>query len=83
MKGTVFQINKQRGMVGTETDNGFTIIELLNDDDIETGDEMEWNPETGLGQQVYTNKSKRKQMSVFAQNHWVPKQQLRSQLLID
>ena len=43
--GTVTTINSTRGMIGIKTDDGFTIIELLSDWDIEVGDTVAWtNP---------------------------------------
>lgn len=83
MVGTVYLINSVLGIVAIATEQDFTVIELLNDDIIEVGDVMEWTKATGLGRQVYNNKTKRKQMTVFAQNHWVSKQQLRSQLRLE
>jgi len=71
-------------MVAIETDaHDFTIIELLSDDDIELGDEMVWANDTGLGQETYQNVTKLKHMDVYVQNHWVPKNQVRQQLLMD
>jgi hypothetical protein len=37
------------GMVAIWTDGGYTIIELISDDDIEVGDTMQWANETGMG----------------------------------
>lgn len=36
-------------MVAIWTDGGYTIIELISDDDIEVGDTMQWANETGMG----------------------------------
>jgi hypothetical protein len=83
MKGIVRTMNRRRGMVAIETDGyGYTIIELLGDDDIEVGDEMAWANDTGLGGEKYRNLTKNKVMDVYVQNHWVPPQQLRQQLLM-
>jgi hypothetical protein len=83
MRGHVFAMNPQRGMVAIETEGGFTIIELLSDDDIAIGDEMAWSDDTGLGSETYRNITKGTRMDVYVQNHWVPKNQLRHQLLMD
>jgi len=84
MKGTVAHMNPRRGMVAIATSgHGFTIIELLNDINIEVGDAMEWTPDTGCGHQNYRNITKGIQMRVYAQNHWVNPPQLRQQLLLD
>ena len=82
MQGTVFAINPQRGMVAIDTECGFTIIELLSDDDIEIGDEMAWTDDTAMGSETYVNRSKGERMDVYVQNHHVPKHQLRQQLLM-
>ena len=82
MKGRVHSMNLRRGMVAIATEGyGFTIIELLGGDELEVGDLMEWSPDTGLGRQRYHNLTKNTVLDVFAQNHWVPLQQLRQQLL--
>jgi hypothetical protein len=84
MRGQVFAMNPRRGMVAIETEgHGFTIIELLSDDDIEIGDEMSWSDDTGLGSETYRNITKGTRMDVYVQNHWVSKNQLRQQLLMD
>ncbi len=81
MRGVVAAINKNRGMVAIETDNGFTIIELLGDDSMEVGNKICWENDTGLGSETYQNISKGIQFEVYVQNHWVPEHQLRQQLL--
>jgi hypothetical protein len=54
MKGAVHSINRRRGMVAIQTEgHSFTIIELLSDDDIEVGDEMHWQHDTGMGCEKY------------------------------
>ncbi len=82
MQGTVFAINRQRGMVAIDTEYGFTIIELMSDDNIEVGDEMAWADDTAMGSETYVNRSKGERMDVYVQNHHVPKHQLRQQLLM-
>jgi hypothetical protein len=84
MKGKVHSMNPRRGMVAIETaGHGFTIIELLSDTEIATGDQMEWSPDTGCGHQTYSNHTKGTKMRVYVQNHWVNLPQLRQQLLLD
>jgi hypothetical protein len=81
--GVVKHINRQRGIVAILTPNAaYTIIELLSDQDINIGDQMQWRNETGMGSETYTNVTQSKSMDVYVQNHWVPEQQLRQQLLI-
>lgn len=84
MNGTVAAINRRRGTVAIATEgHGYTIIELLGDDDIEVGDQMAWANDTGLGGEKYRNLTKRKAMDVCVQNHWVAPQHLRQQLLVE
>jgi hypothetical protein len=84
MKGIVHFINRQSGMVAIATDgHGYTIIELLSDDEIDKGDQMWWANDTGLGREDYKNLTKNKMMHVYVQNHWVGTDGLRAQLLVD
>lgn len=83
MQGIVAAMNLRRGMVAIETNGyGYTIIELLSGEDIQVGDQMAWANDTGMGSETYHNITKGTQMDVFVQNHWVPKRQLKQQLLI-
>jgi len=83
MKGDVVQINQQRGMVAVLTDDGeYSIIELLGDD-VEVGDVLRWNGDYPLGGEMIKNLTQGISMEVFFQNHCVPKQQLRQQLLYE
>ena len=75
-------MNPNRGMVAVETEGGYTIIELLGDE-VEIGDELRWNNQTGLGSETYFNQTQNKPLDVYVQNHWVAKQDLRQQLLMD
>jgi hypothetical protein len=71
-RGKVRAINPQNGFVAIETEgNGFSIIELMGDDDIELGDEMWWQNDLAMGAQNYKNLTKGKIMQVFVQNHAV------------
>ena len=83
MNGRVYGINRNRGMVAIETElHGFTIVELLNEADIEVGDEVSWESDTGVGSQTYSNVSKNRSMDVLVHNHLVSKSALRQQLLM-
>ena len=82
MRGIVSAINPRRGMVALQTGHGFTIIELLGNDEIEIGDELCWSDDTGLGSENYRNITKGTRFEVFVQNHWVSERQLRQQLLL-
>ena len=84
MKAVVFDINWRRGMVAVLTENGdFSIFEMLGDDNFEKGDEVFWKNDTALGSEKIRNATKGETMEVFFQNHWVPKNQLRQQLLYE
>ena len=82
-RGTVAAMNPSRGMVAITTeDDGFTIIELLSEWDIELGDLIAWRDDYAMGAETYRNLTKSSQSEVFVQNHAVPDAQLRQQLLL-
>jgi len=84
MKGRIHDINHKRGMVAVLTENGdFSVFELLGDDPVEKDDEVTWENDTGLGSEMLTNLTQGDTFEVYFQNHWVPKSQLRQQLLYD
>jgi hypothetical protein len=71
-RGTVEEVNTKRGMVAIATeDDGYTIIELLSDWNIEIGDSIVWASGYGLGGQVYENLTKQSRAKVYVQNHSV------------
>lgn len=81
MKGQVVEINARRGMVAVLTDEGdYAILELLGDE-VEVGDQLEWQTDHPLGSETVLNRSKAEAISVYFQNHGVGKSQLRQQLL--
>lgn len=81
--GTVAAINPNRGMVAIATaDDGFTIIELLSEFELEIGDSISWSNGYGLGHEIYKNISKGCSKEVFVQNHAVSQANLRAQLLL-
>jgi hypothetical protein len=67
--------------IATE-DDGFTIIELLSDWNIELGDSIVWANGYGLGPEVYENRTKGTREKVCVQNHAVSSDSLRQQLLL-
>jgi hypothetical protein len=80
--GTVAAINPTRGMVAIATeDDGFTIIELLSEWEIEVGDSIVWTNGYGLGSEVYRNVTKQSSERVYVQNHAVSQSCVRQQLL--
>lgn len=81
MKGTVVHINQQTGMIAVETEDGeYSIIELLGEE-VELGDQLQWNGDYPLGGEDVRNLTQHSVMDVYFQNHCVPKSQLRQQLL--
>jgi hypothetical protein len=80
--GIVAAMNPSRGMVAIATeDDGYTIIELLAEFELEVGDEMTWENGHGLGSEIYKNVTKETSEEVYVQNHSVSKANLRQQLL--
>jgi hypothetical protein len=80
--GTVALINRDRAMVAIATeDDGFTIIELLSEWDVEVGDSIVWANGHGLGSEIYENVTKGSRAKVYVQNHAVTESSLRQQLL--
>jgi hypothetical protein len=80
--GTVEAINPDRGMVAIATqDDGFTIVELLSEWDIDKGDLISWANGHGLGAEIYENLTKGSRAEVYVQNHAVSESNLREQLL--
>ena len=81
--GTVVALNPTRGMVAITTeDDGFTVIELLSDFELEIGDSVSWSNGYGLGHEIYKNLSKGSSEEVYVQNHAVSQANLRAQLLL-
>lgn len=83
MKGIISEINWSRGMVAILTVNGdYSVFELMGNDDLEINDEVFWRDDTALGSETIKNITKGIEMEVYFQNHWVPRSQLKKQLLI-
>ncbi|WP_234053627.1 MULTISPECIES: hypothetical protein [unclassified Xanthobacter] len=81
-KGTVVAKNPQRGMVALDTpDDGYTIIELLTDWNLEVGDVLTWQNGYGLGAEIYVNVTRGTRAEVYVQNHGVSRNAVRQQLL--
>ena len=81
--GKVYSVNLQRGRVAVKTEDGFTILEVVNEGDFRVGDTVQWTNGTDLGSQIYRNITKGTQVEVTVQNHWVAPEHLRHQLLLD
>lgn len=63
-------------------DDGFTIIELLSEFELEIGDFVSWSNGYGLGHEIYENLTKGSSEEVYVQNHAVSQANLRKQLLL-
>jgi hypothetical protein len=82
-RGTVHAINPLRGMVAISTpSNGFTIIELLGSNEVEIGDVVSWQNDTGRGSEIYRNETRGETLDVHVQNHAVSAAALRQRLLL-
>ncbi len=81
MRGPVIKINRQRGMVAVDTDEGYSIFEMLDDDTFEVGDEVSWSEHNPLGGADIINHTQGERYEVYFQNHWVSSEQLDQQLL--
>jgi len=80
--GIVYEINMTCGMVAVLTKNGdFSIFEMFGDDPVDKGDEVKWKDDTSLGSTDLINITQEETYEVYFQNHWVPKAQLKEQLL--
>lgn len=81
-KGVIVALNPRRGMVGIKVeDGGHTVVELLSDWPLDSGDVLEWANDYGLGHETYRNLSKGTQSEVFVQNHDVSTSLLPQQML--
>jgi len=81
--GQVATINAKRGMVAISTeDDGYTIIELVSDWELELGDVIVWSNGYGLGSELYENTTQGTAKVVYVQNHAVNRANLRAQLLL-
>lgn len=82
MVGNIFEINLHKAMVAVLTENGdFSTFELLGDDPVELKDKVYWENDTGLGSEMLKNITQGETFEVYFQNHWIPKSQLKQQLL--
>jgi len=79
--GTIAVIVPPHGLVAIATeDDGYTIIELLPEWDLEIGDAISWANGDALGDEVYENLTKGTQATVYVQTHGISKTGLRQYL---
>ena len=70
-------------MVAVLTENGdYSIFELLSGDSVEVGEQVRWEDDTALGDELLFNLSQRSSFEVYFQNHHVSHAGLRQQLLL-
>lgn len=69
-------------MVAIETEvHGFTVVELLNEADVQLGDEISWDTDLESGAQTYSNGNTKRSMSVFVHGHLISKSAVRHRLM--
>jgi len=82
MKGIIKDINWDKGMVGVETKNdGFTIFQILADDNLHLRDELTWDEDHPFGHADIKNLTTDEQFEVFFENHNVGTDNLKRLLL--
>ena len=82
MRGVVTHINQQRGMVAVSTDDGFSIVEIIEGGHFELQDEVSWNEHKPLGIANITNRTRGASFRVFFQDHDVSRERLAHALLL-
>jgi hypothetical protein len=82
MRGVVYKINARVGMVAVETEEDFSVFEIISSDEVEVGDEISWKEHRPLGRSEIINHTSGERFEVYFQNHWVTKSSLNQQLLI-
>ncbi|KAF0813552.1 hypothetical protein IGB42_01903 [Andreprevotia sp. IGB-42] len=81
MQGTISHINPQSNLIAVLTDEReYSIFELVNGDEIETGDEVSWNGDAPMGSEIVTNHTQSALIEVYFCDHHLQASQLRSQL---
>ena len=81
MTGQVRYINAARGTVAVQTEDGYSIFELLGDG-VDIGDQVRWRGTTPLGGETVLNVTRGMDMDVIFQIHHVPWFELRAQLFV-
>jgi len=82
MKGIIFDINWERGMVAVLTESeDYSVFELLSEEHLDIGDEVSWNENHPLGDCKIKNYTKNEIIEIYFQDHWVNNQNLKSRLL--
>lgn len=78
MDGRVVAIDRSRGLIAIETElHGFTIVELLSDADVETGDPLHWDSDLDKGTQTYMNGNTGRRLDVIVRQHLLGREAVR------
>ena len=69
MEGIIKEIDLKKGMVTVSTENGYSIFEIISDDNFNIGDEVNWKEENPFGDCRIYNASENEYCEVYFQNH--------------
>ncbi len=69
MKGVIAKIELNKGLVTVSTEDGFSIFEILTNDNFDVGDEVHWKEENPFGDCRIYNISQDEYCEVYFQNH--------------
>lgn len=81
MNGQIAKMNLARGMVAVNTPHGYSIFEMLSENEFQVGDEVRWEDDVSHGDTLLVNESQGFSCVVYFQVHHVPASQLDQQLL--
>lgn len=81
MKGVISDINLQKGIVAVLTESeGYSIFEIISDDNLEIGDELNWSENLPMGTCAINNITKNEIINVYFQNHWYSNENIKKQM---
>ena len=81
MTGQVQYINGARNMAAVQTEDGYSILELLGHE-VKIGDQLRWRGTAPLGSEAIRNVTRGADMDVIFQIHHVPWSELRARLFV-
>ncbi|MFH0920740.1 MAG: hypothetical protein V1913_10295 [Fibrobacterota bacterium] len=82
MKGTVFSVNSTTCMVAVQTEDGeFTVFELLENEPVAPGDDVEWKDGASLGPVVVTDYRLKRVFEAFFHAHHLTRMEVSQQLV--
>ena len=83
MKGTIYHIHAQRGMVAVATEDAdYSIFEILGSGSFEAGDTVSWVGSTPLGHHSIHNHTKSEMVEVFFQNTLGPREPVATAVVV-